>query len=466
MLQSQLQTTTTTMASSHPTAYIIEDVHHPNTTITTECYEYYSSAMLNDTLVDDYPTNNATNMTMDPRAQLIDQALTWVLSAFYILILTFGWVGNGLVIYVVLRYAKMKTVTNMYILNLAVSDALFLVSLPFLTTTTVMKHWVFGFAMCKIYFVLFSINLFTGVFTLAVMSADRYLAVCHPIRSLKYRTPRIALFLCLCIWSVSFLVMLPVILYSTTVPHRSRPGWYTCAIAWPSGQPIPPDLAFIWYSFILGFAIPVSLIAVFYILVVLRLRQVGPTKKSKEKKKSNRRVTRLVLTVISVYVSCWLPYWSFQVNITFKSAQNTGLVLWKIVLFNGFTVLTFANSMLNPLLYAFLSDNFRKSFKKAFKCASPREVNKLLCNENSVFPKSSASYSRSCAATTEERMELSTFDTGNGKNTSPVTQASMVGNSSEVANNAADIIHAPLSERNSLKTPDDEDEVYLDPVAL
>ncbi|XP_076460130.1 somatostatin receptor type 2-like [Babylonia areolata] len=378
------------------------------------------------------------NGTMNPQLLIVDKVITYVCCICYILILTLGWLGNGLVIYVVLRYAKMKTVTNMYILNLAVSDALFLVSLPFLTTTTLLKHWIFGFAMCKIYFVLFAINLYTGVFTLAVMSADRYMAVCHPIRSLRYRTPRIALFLCLCIWSVSFLVMLPVIMYSATYPHRARRGKYTCTIAWPPGQPIPPEMAFLWYSFILGFAIPVSLIAVFYILVVLRLRQVGPTKKSKEKKKSNRRVTRLVLTVITVYVSCWLPHWIFQIDLSFGASSSPRMPLWKIVLFNCFTVLTFANSMLNPLLYAFLSDNFRKSFKKAFKCAAANEVNKLLCNENSVFPKSSMSYSR--AATADERMELSTFD--NGNNASP-----------------------PLSSQGSLKTPEDEED-YLDPVAL
>jgi somatostatin receptor 2 len=109
---------------------------------------------------------------------------------------------------------------------------------------------------------------------------------------------------------------------------------------------------------------------------------------------------------------------------TFRLSDKMTMPPWKILLLNAFTVLTFTNSMLNPLLYAFLSDNFRKSFVKAFKCASPREVNKLLCNENSVFPKNSAAYKSSCAATTattmDERLELSTFDNGNG--TSQMTQ--------------------------------------------
>ncbi|KAK6170568.1 hypothetical protein SNE40_018932 [Patella caerulea] len=406
----------------------------------------YSS--FDNTTYDDCDGDNFSNFLANNTSGQFSsfQIIPMVLALCYIIILFVGWIGNGLVIYVVARFAKMKTVTNMYILNLAISDVLFIVSLPFLTTTTLLGHWVFDFAMCKIYFVLYSINVFTSVFTLTVMSADRYLAVCHPVRSVKYRTPRIALFVCLCIWTVSFLVMLPIILYSTTIPHRKDSHKHTCTISWPDGQPIPADKAFIWYTFLLGFAIPVSLISVFYFLVVLRLRSVGPIKKSKEKKKSHRRVTRMVLSVISVYVFCWLPYWIFQVNITFKNGET--VQNWMISLFNAFTVLTYANSMFNPFLYAFLSDNFRKSFMKAFKCVSPHDANKSLCGENSMFPRTSQSYARSVALTTttvEDKFEMSTFES--------------------VQNNSADAIPM-LPKENHVAQSFQDEHGYLKPVAL
>ena len=63
----------------------------------------------------------------------------------------------------------------------------------------------------------------------------------------------------------------------------------------------------------LGFAAPVALISVFYSLVVLRLKTVGPAHKSKSMSKTHRRVTMLVLAVIAVYVICWMPYWVFQI---------------------------------------------------------------------------------------------------------------------------------------------------------
>lgn len=347
-------------------AYITNGCMFQNVTMTTLCHVVNVTSPA--TSVDD---NN--------------KIMTNVMLAFYVIIFVIGFIGNSLVIYVVLWYTNMKTVTNMYILNLAISDILFLVSLPFLITTTLLKHWIFGFAMCKIYFVLFSINLFTSVFTLLVMSADRYMAVCHAVTSVQYRTPTISRLVCISTWAVSFLVMLPIILYSKTVRNDAYDS-ETCTIVWPDGQPIPASKAFTWYTFILGFAIPVTLISIFYLSVVLRLRSVGPAKKSKDMRKSHKRVTRMVLTVILVYITCSLPYWMFQIDLTFTPKHHI-LPDWKVDLFGVFTLLQFANSMLNPFLYAFLSENFRQSFLKVFTCTTILHLNKTIYGENSIFSK-------------------------------------------------------------------------------
>ena len=77
---------------------------------------------------------------------------------FYALVCMVGLCGNTLVIYVVLRYSKMQTVTYIYILMLAIADEIFLLGIPFLITTMVRKNWIFGFSMCKIYYTTTSIN--------------------------------------------------------------------------------------------------------------------------------------------------------------------------------------------------------------------------------------------------------------------------------------------------------------------
>lgn len=320
------------------------------------------------------------------------------------LICATGLFGNCLVIYVVTMFSKMKTVTNTYILNLAIADVLFLISIPFLITTSLYGSWMFGFFMCKLYFLLVSINSFTGVFTLTVMSADRYLAVCHPLKSMAMRTPKVALLIIICIWITSILIMLPVLMYTTTVPSQRDSRLETCAMAWPEDQPLSPDKAFIWYNFLFSYAIPCSLISFFYIGVVMRLRASGPVKKSLEKKKSQKRVTRMVLSIIMVYIICWLPYWVFQLDLAVRVQKPP--TLWRIVMFQAFNLMTYANSMLNPLLYNFLSDNFRKSFAKAFKCVDRFEANRSLRGENSIYPKGKEGYSQT---TTVDKHELTNY---------------------------------------------------------
>ena len=303
-----------------------------------------------------------------------------------------GLCGNSLVIYVVLRFSKMQTVTNMYIFNLAIADEMFLVGLPFLIATVTYKGWPFGQVMCKIYMTTTSINQFTSSLLLTVMSADRYVAVCHPISSPRYRTPFIAKFICLTVWTVSALLMVPIFMYASTIYSGET---HSCNIYWPESDIMNGQKAFTLYSFTLGFFIPFVLILLFYFLVICKLRTVGPKNKSKEKKKSHRKVTILVLTVITVYVMCWLPYWIGQVYITFlppMPVQRHSEGTLTLLLLVG--CLSYANSAVNPILYAFLSENFKKSFAKAFTCAAGQDVNAQLHVENSVMPRHTRGSSR------------------------------------------------------------------------
>jgi len=263
--------------------------------------------------------SNCTNATL--RSGYTPDVDSWkaIASVIHLLICFSGIVGNSCVIIVIARYAKTKTVTNLYIANLAVADLCFLVGLPFLVATSILEHWVFGAVVCRLFFASTSINWFASVFVLTVMSVDRYLAVCWPVASLRYRTLSIARAVCACVWIASMLAMLPIMLYATTGVRPGSDGRQTCTIRFPHGIFISPEQAFIWYGFLLGFAGPVALISVFYALVVLRLRRIAANRFHQSHKpsaltKSHVRVTALVLTVIAVYVCCWLPYWIYQVT--------------------------------------------------------------------------------------------------------------------------------------------------------
>lgn len=308
----------------------------------------------------------------------------FITMVLYAVVCIVGLFGNTLVIYVVLRFSKMQTVTNMYILNLAIADECFLIGIPFLLITMHIGKWVFGETMCKAYMVSTSITQFTSSIFLFVMSADRYIAVCHPITSPRFRTPLVSKIVSGIAWTYSAIIMLPVILFANIIEYDK--DTISCIIRWPEDHGTQSGTTFILYSLILGFALPLSFILCFYYLVIRKLHTVGPKNKSKEKKRSHRKVTKLVLTVITVYVLCWLPYWISQVALIHSPPHNCRSRL-EITIFLLVGCLGYSNSAMNPILYAFLSDNFKKSFLKACTCAAGKDLNAQLQLENSLFPK-------------------------------------------------------------------------------
>ncbi|XP_038127764.1 somatostatin-like receptor F_48D10.1 [Cyprinodon tularosa] len=280
-----------------------------------------------------------------------------------------GLSGNTLAIYVVLRYAKMKTVTNIYILNLAVADELYIVGLPFLTTQNVLSYWPFGSFLCRVVMTADSMNQFTSIFCLTVMSMDRYLAVVHPIRSTKWRHPRVAKVVSAAVWIVSFIVVLPVVIFSDV-----QDQFNSCNMIWPE----PKDVwstAFIIYTATVGFFGPLLIISLCYLLIVIKVKSSGARVGFINRRRSERKVTRMVVVIVVVFVLCWLPFFIVNmVNLVViipESSATAGIYFFAVIL-------SYANSCANPLLYGFLSDNFKQSFRKVL-C-----VKGLRCGVNGV----------------------------------------------------------------------------------
>ncbi|XP_067293428.1 somatostatin receptor type 2 [Pseudorasbora parva] len=281
---------------------------------------------------------------------------TVVITFMYFVVCAIGLCGNGLVIYVILRYAKMKTVTNIYILNLAVADVLFMMSLPFIAIQLALVHWPFGSALCRVVMTVDSLNQFTSIFCLMVMSIDRYLAVVHPIKSTKWRKPHVAKAINLAVWVVSLMVNLPIVIYSGLI---TKPDGCFCTIVWPEPQEAYYT-TFMFYTFFLGFVLPLMVICLCYLFIIIKVKSSGIRVCSSKRKRSEKKVTRMVSIVVAVFVFCWLPFYIFNVTSVTGTISTTPFLR---SMFAFVVVLGYANSCANPILYAFLSENFKKSFK-------------------------------------------------------------------------------------------------------
>ncbi|KAK2192215.1 hypothetical protein NP493_37g12041 [Ridgeia piscesae] len=393
--------------------------------------------MANRTLLDDMCAGNASsdlwNLTGCGRPEATIRSrgvdsMTIIMVVVFGVICTVGIIGNGLVIFVVTRYSKMKTVTNMYILNLSIADGAFLLGLPLMMTTVLLGHWPFGNAMCKIYYMLTCINMFTGAYTLTAMSGDRFLAVCYPIVSMRYRTPRYALAAICIIWGVSCIVMLPVVMYARNVRQsHARAAAYSCVIQWPAERADVGQKTFMGYTLILGFLVPVVLISLLYTLLVVRLRTTGARRDGANRSKKKKKVTRLVTLIIAVYIVCWLPYWAFQIHLIVSATVR--IARWQVNLFQVFTMLSYANSMVNPLLYAFTNQAFRESFISAFRCV-PDLSGRRASDDGHVKPES--------AKAGRNLLEVSpTYGNGNGDARNMTSMTTCVRTSIECGGNGA-----------------------------
>ncbi|KAJ3586574.1 hypothetical protein NHX12_012971 [Muraenolepis orangiensis] len=113
--------------------------------------------------------------------------------------------------------------------------------------------------------------------------------------------------------------------------------------------------------FLFSFLLPVAIISVCYSLMVKRLRSVRILSGSKEKDRNLRRITRMVLVVVAAFVVCWTPVQIMAL------AQSLGFnlgSLFTLVLMHFCIALGYANSSLNPVLYAFLDENFKRCFRE------------------------------------------------------------------------------------------------------
>ncbi|XP_069393806.1 opioid receptor, delta 1b [Paralichthys olivaceus] len=300
-----------------------------------------------------------SNRTNEAAARATSSLIIAVcITALYSLICVVGLLGNVLVMYGVVRYTKMKTATNIYIFNLALADALATSTLPFQSAKYLMSTWPFGELLCKVVIAIDYYNMFTSIFTLTMMSVDRYIAVCHPVRALDFRTPAKAKLINVCIWILSSAVGVPVMIAAVT--KVTDKGTTACTIRFPKPE---------WYwdtvmkicVFIFAFIVPVMVITICYGLMILRLKSVRILSGSKEKDRNLRRITRMVLVVVAAFIICWTPIHIFIIVKTMVDIDHKNLLVvasWHLCIALGYT-----NSSLNPVLYAFLDENFKRCFR-------------------------------------------------------------------------------------------------------
>ncbi|XP_053476802.1 C-C chemokine receptor type 5-like [Ictalurus furcatus] len=281
------------------------------------------------------------------------------LPTLYSIVLILGLIGNGLVLCVLVKYHKSSNMSDLCLFNLAISDLLFLISLPFWAHYAAISEWTFGGFMCHAVTALYMLGFYGSIFFMILMTIDRYTVIVHTYTSLfsKHRSVRASIALALFIWALSLGASLPNIIFSQ-VKNESH-GW-TCKEEYPEGSAWKP-FSYIELN-ILGLIIPLSVMVFCY----SRIIPILMTMKSQKKHKA----VRLMLVLVIVFFLFWTPY---NIVIFLKFLHHLGYMStcqWHQDLsmaMQWVETIAFSHCCLNPIIYAFVGQKFRNLFLKILK---------------------------------------------------------------------------------------------------
>ncbi|XP_008321040.1 cholecystokinin receptor type A [Cynoglossus semilaevis] len=351
-----------------------------------------------------------------PEPKDINQTVRIVL---YSIIFLLSVLGNSLIIAVLVRNRRMRTVTNLFLLSLAVSDLMVsLVCIPFTLIPNLMRDFIFGAGICKLVMYFMGVSVSVSTFNLVAISLERYSAICNPLRSRTWQTKSHAAKVITGTWVVSFILMLPYPISSSLKPFTrlNNSTGHMCRLMWPNDI-----IQQSWYVSLLLvlFLIPGIIMMTAYGLISLELYkgikyEVNNRKSSRERQRSlkptdsdgcyvqaskkksitlttvnagskplvdgrvcgansttnlmaKKRVIRMLLVIVFLFFLCWTPVFVVNAWQAFdrRSAYRlTGAPISFIHL------LSYTSACVNPIIYCFMNKRFRQGMSATLSCCS------------------------------------------------------------------------------------------------
>ena len=315
--------------------------------------------------------NPLTNNTLACSDPLDSQATRLSIIVAYCVIFVVSAVGNCSIALIVYKIKTMRAPINLFILNMAMSDLLFLITVGSQILLALKPNlWIFrgssGNTVCKIKELLPSISVAVSIQSLVLIAVDRYDAVVHPLSPPRMEPKRCPYFI-LSTWILAVAVYLPKCLAVKLIEHPVL----KCEVQWSKmfGQSFS-FANFYLATFVAFFYCPLTLITVLYAMIFRKLKtQKTPGDKSSfhaEQQRIRRRqnVLKMSIAIVVGFVLCWLPWSTCALLVEFKvTVPCEFFVFWAID-----NILMISNSAINPCICFMFSKNYRMGFKRVVRC--------------------------------------------------------------------------------------------------
>lgn len=255
--------------------------------------------------------------------------------------------GNGLVVCVLLKHHNKANLTDICLFNLALSDLLFIITLPLHAHYTVVGSWTSGDFMCRFAAVSYNTGFFSSIFFMIVMTLDRYVVIMHALTLARYRTMRAGIVLVLLVWILSLSVSLPAFIFTKVTNESYGLGCYYA----------PDSDAWKIYDLcatnILGLLIPLLVMVACYSRIIPTLAKMRSAKR--------HRVVKLIITIVVAFFLLWAPY-NICLILSFLKFEDAecnfeGSLRLAVAVTEAFA---YSHCCLNPFIYAFVGQKFMK----------------------------------------------------------------------------------------------------------
>ncbi|XP_030626142.1 C-C chemokine receptor type 10 [Chanos chanos] len=317
-------------------------------------YEYDGTTLQYDLYID-YSTN--TDGLESPCEGSSGQEVTIKVFQTTISVVVFllGVIGNSLVIatFALYRRLRLRSMTDVFLLYLALSDLLLLLTLPLQTAETLMGEWLFGVSACRFNRGMYAVNTYSGLLLLACISSDRYLVVvrartAHKLRPSMLRYSKLSALL---IALISVVLSLPDIIFSSA--QEQIGGKKRCDMSvWMEGASESMKL-WVRGAQIAGFCVPFAIMLACYCAIGRVLAQ------GRALAWRRQRTLRLMVALVVLFLLFQLPYTivlSLRVATPILDCgQWSGMHLLEEVTRS----LAYVRCCLNPILYALVGLRFR-----------------------------------------------------------------------------------------------------------
>uniref|UniRef100_A0A8C3A2Z5 Oxoglutarate (alpha-ketoglutarate) receptor 1a, tandem duplicate 3 n=1 Tax=Cyclopterus lumpus TaxID=8103 RepID=A0A8C3A2Z5_CYCLU len=291
----------------------------------------------------------------------MDQLMTrYYLPASYAIIFIVGLVGNVTAIAVYVTKLRPWRSSSIIMVNLALTDLLHVLSMPFLVHYYSTGDWTLGDFMCRLVRFGFHFYLYGSVLFLTCLAVFRYVVVIKPLWATQVQQRRWGIIACAAVWAIAAAEITPML----TVISLQELNNETHCLDFANTDNVDNVRLYGWLLTAFGFVLPLVVVFLCYIGIVRQLA-TGPYTSSPCRVRA-RRVTVLILVV---FVVCFLPYHVLRVlRIETRKNRPTSCLVESIV-HTAYIIsrpLAGLNTFFNLVLYTLSGDKFRKAFLSIF----------------------------------------------------------------------------------------------------